>query len=119
MHSLPFSRGPLKLCGVALAASLCLSGCSSVGKLFGSDDGDYRTQGAKTRPLEVPPDLSQLARDSRYRAQTGAPVTASGTSSTGRSSSSLEMRSAPLEAPSAVGRKPTSTTRGAAGRFSP
>jgi outer membrane protein assembly factor BamC len=67
------------LCGVALAASLCLSGCSSVGKLFSGDDSDYRTQSTKTRPLEVPPDLSQLARDGRYRAQTGEPVTASGT----------------------------------------
>ena len=61
----------------ALACALLLGGCQSLGSLFGGGDTDYRNQAGKTQPLEVPPDLSQLARDTRYRAQTGAPVTAS------------------------------------------
>jgi outer membrane protein assembly factor BamC len=103
MHSLPFSRAPLKLCGVAVATCLCLSGCSSVGKLFGSDDADYRTQGAKTRPLEVPPDLSQLARDGRYRAQTGEPVTASGTQAAAAGTAVGAAAPAPAVAVNAIG----------------
>lgn len=68
---------PRAATAVALAAALLLGGCSSLGSLFGRDDADFRKQAGKTQPLEVPPDLNQLARDSRYRAQTGAPVTAS------------------------------------------
>ena len=33
---------------------------------------DYRSQSAKTAPLEIPPDLTQLARDSRYQPQSGS-----------------------------------------------
>lgn len=73
----PLAR-PHAVTAVALATALLLGGCSSVGSLFGRDEPDYRAQSGKTQPLEVPPDLSQLARDSRYRTQTGAPVTASG-----------------------------------------
>lgn len=65
---------------VALAASaaVLLGGCSSAERFLGGDRIDYRTQAAKTAPLEVPPDLSQLARDGRYRPQSGT-VTASQT----------------------------------------
>ena len=78
MRSLPHPARPQVATAVALAAALLLGGCSSLGSLFGRDEPDYRNQAGKTQPLEVPPDLSQLARDTRYRAQTGAPVTASG-----------------------------------------
>lgn len=48
---------------LALAASL-LAGCTSVGEgLFSGDKVDYRNSPAKATPLEVPPDLSQLARE--------------------------------------------------------
>ena len=33
---------------------------------LGGDRLDYRSQAGKTAPLEIPPDLTQLARDSRY-----------------------------------------------------
>ena len=39
---------------------------------------DYRSEAGKTPALEVPPDLTQLARDGRYRPQGGGVVTASG-----------------------------------------
>lgn len=62
---------------VACAAALLLGGCSAVDGLFGGSKVDYRSQAAKTAPLEVPPDLTQLAREGRYRASSDT-VTASG-----------------------------------------
>lgn len=44
-----------------------LAGCTSVGSVFKGDKVDYRAQSAQTQGLEVPPDLTQLARDSRYK----------------------------------------------------
>jgi outer membrane protein assembly factor BamC len=35
--------------------------------LFGGSKVDYRSQAAKTAPLDVPPDLTQLSRDGRFR----------------------------------------------------
>lgn len=53
------------------AAVLMLGGCSTVGGLFGGSKVDYRTQSQKTAPLEVPPDLTQLAREGRFRTASG------------------------------------------------
>ncbi len=59
---LPFPALP------ALAATLALlSGCGSLG----GDSVDYRGTVVRAKPLDVPPDLSQLARDSRYQTQGG------------------------------------------------
>jgi len=55
---------------LALAAAL-LAGCTTIGNLFGDDKPDYRSGAAKTQALEVPPDLTQLARESRYQPQSG------------------------------------------------
>ncbi len=38
---------------------------------MGGDKIDYRSQAGKTAALDVPPDLTQLARESRYQPQTG------------------------------------------------
>ena len=46
---------------------ISLAGCTSVGSLFKGDKVDYRAQSGQTQGLEVPPDLTQLARDSRYK----------------------------------------------------
>ncbi len=59
-----------------LALFVSLAGCSSLDS--SSDTIDYRGGGAKVKPLEVPPDLSQLSRDSRYQPQGGV-ISASGT----------------------------------------
>ena len=56
----------------ALAAALALAGCSSLENLVGGDKVDYRSQGQKTPGLEVPPDLTQLQRDTRYQTTGGA-----------------------------------------------
>ena len=57
---------------MALAGLLSLGACSSIENFAAGDRVDYRTAPAKVVPLDVPPDLTQLARDSRYQAQAGA-----------------------------------------------
>ena len=60
----------------ALVLALGLAGCSSVEGVLSGDKLDYRSQAAKTAPLEIPPDLSQLSREQqRYQPQSG-PVSA-------------------------------------------
>lgn len=60
---------------VALATLVLLSGCSSV---LEGDKVNYKTEGGtKVVPLDIPPDLTQLSRDTRYAVPGGA-VTASG-----------------------------------------
>ena len=54
-----------------LALMVALAGCSSLDGLMSGDKVDYRTRAAKTEPLDVPPDLTQLARDGRYQPQSG------------------------------------------------
>ena len=45
-----------------------LAGCSTVDGLMNGDKVDYRASSAtKTAGLEIPPDLTQLSRESRYR----------------------------------------------------
>jgi outer membrane protein assembly factor BamC len=60
-----------------LLLALGLSGCSSIENFVSGDKVDYRSAGT-TNPkgLEVPPDLSQLARDQRYVQPTGGSVSA-------------------------------------------
>ncbi len=55
----------------ALALAALLAGCSSLENAISDDKVDYRSQAVKTAPLEVPPDLTQLARDTRYQPQSG------------------------------------------------
>jgi outer membrane protein assembly factor BamC len=63
-----FAVTPLRLATLALAVSL--AGCTITDGLFGSKV-DYKSAAGKTQALEVPPDLTQLARDSRYQPQGG------------------------------------------------
>jgi len=61
-----------KTCVLALAAVLSLSACS----VLEGDKIDYKSAQGKTVSLEVPPDLTQMSRDSRYQVP-GGTVTAS------------------------------------------
>jgi outer membrane protein assembly factor BamC len=62
---------------LAAAAALALGGCAAAENFLGGERIDYRSQASsKTAPLEVPPDLTQLTRDGRYKTQGGV-VTAS------------------------------------------
>lgn len=61
---------------LVLAAALALSGCSSLGDALQGDKVDYKSA-TKGTSLDVPPDLTQLSRDTRYVVP-GTAVTASG-----------------------------------------
>ena len=64
LHSTPLRVATVTLC-------LMLGGCTVVGDWFSSDRTDYKGASKRTQPLEVPPDLTQLQRDSRYLPQGG------------------------------------------------
>lgn len=83
-----------------IACVLALVGCSSVENLASGDRVDYRSAPAKTQPLDVPPDLTQLARDSRYQPQAGAVSAAAFQAGT---STSRNTAATPLVAPLALG----------------
>ena len=56
----------------ALLAVALLAGCTTLGDgLFSGEKVDYRSTTLKAQPLEVPPDLTQLSRESRYQPQGG------------------------------------------------
>lgn len=70
-----FAATPTRLATLALCTGL--AACSSMDGMFSGEKVDYRSGAAKTKALEVPPDLSQLSRESRYQLQGGV-VSASG-----------------------------------------
>jgi outer membrane protein assembly factor BamC len=72
-----FAVGPWAVFGCAAV----LAACSSVESFIAGDKIDYKNQSNKTAALEVPPDLTQLARESRYKPQGGV-VSASGMQAT-------------------------------------
>lgn len=57
---------------VLMTLTLGLGGCSMLGLSTDGDSIDYRSGARKTTTLEVPPDLTPLARDGRYQPQSGA-----------------------------------------------
>ncbi|RYX88879.1 MAG: outer membrane protein assembly factor BamC [Comamonadaceae bacterium] len=61
----------------AIAAAMLLSGCSSMNDMLQGEKIDYKTQGKAGPSLDVPPDLTQLTKETRYVVP-GTPVTASG-----------------------------------------
>ena len=67
---------PVRLGTLALV-SLMLGGCTVLDP-FSGDKVDYKTNTSRAKPLEVPPDLSQLSRDSRFQTQGGV-ISASAT----------------------------------------
>ena len=60
---------PLRVATVTLCLSL--GGCSVFGDWFSHGETDYKGASKRTQPLEVPPDLTQLQKDSRYLPQGG------------------------------------------------
>ncbi len=65
--SLSMQSGAPSAARLALVTALLagLAACSSVEKIVAGDKIDYRGTAGQTAGLEVPPDLSQLSRDSR------------------------------------------------------
>lgn len=72
----PRHQTPLVL-GATLASLLLVSGCSSISETLSGDKVDYRTSGAKTVRLDIPPDLSQMPGQVRYSQLQSATVSAS------------------------------------------
>ena len=67
-----FPAPPIRICTLGLLAVLGIqAGCSSLDSGLSGDSVVYRSATTKSKPLEVPPDLTQLARDSRYQPQGG------------------------------------------------
>jgi len=64
-------RSPLGFVAAAVALLCSLTACSTIENTVAGDKVDYRTATAKPTPLEVPPDLTQLAVDPRYSPQAG------------------------------------------------
>ncbi len=65
------NRSPLSSVLTASLLASCLVACSTVDSVVSGDKIDYRSATAKATPLEVPPDLPQLAIDPRYAPQAG------------------------------------------------
>ncbi|MFY7865887.1 outer membrane protein assembly factor BamC [Roseateles sp.] len=61
---------PVRLACLVLAGSL--TACSSFDNTFSSDKVDYRSGARQTTGLDVPPDLTQLARNNRTQSADGA-----------------------------------------------
>ncbi|MEY4436345.1 MAG: hypothetical protein RL175_1300, partial [Pseudomonadota bacterium] len=63
------SSTPLNRAAITLATLALLGGCSS---FMDSDKVNYKTEGGtKVVPLDIPPDLTQLTRDTRYAVPSG------------------------------------------------
>jgi outer membrane protein assembly factor BamC len=90
---LPFPF-PLRTLSVLLAVTM--AGCSSIENVMSGDKIDYRSAGTKTAGLEVPPDLTQLGRDSRYQSQGGAVSAAAFQSSASAPSAAQTTAVAPI-----------------------
>jgi outer membrane protein assembly factor BamC len=96
-----FAVTPLRLATLALAVTL--AGCTITEGMFGSKV-DYKAAAGKTQALEVPPDLTQLARDSRYQPQGGVISAAAAAATPGGGSNAAAVQGAnPMVAVSARG----------------
>ena len=55
----------------ALVSLVPLTGCTTITDIFAGDKVDYRTNTTRATGLDVPPDLTQLAKESRYQQPNG------------------------------------------------
>lgn len=112
-HVIPFlSRPALRPVAAGVALMLSLSACSSLNDTFSGDKVDYRRSSNRSSPLEVPPDLTQLATDTRFQPAPGTVVNASsygpaasapaGSTATGGAAATLPVGGVQV-APQAVG----------------
>ncbi len=95
------SASPRAATLVGLVCLATLAGCSTIGDLFAGDKVDYRsTSATRANGLEIPPDLTQLARESRYSQPSGT-VSASTFQAVGSAGTASPV--VPVVAPQAVG----------------
>lgn len=86
----------------AIAAGLVLVACSSVDNFLSGDKIDYKSQSTKVSALEIPPDLTQLQRDSRYVPQASGSVSASSYGAAAATASSANTAGSTI-APASIG----------------
>lgn len=81
-------------------ASVCAlaSGCSTVENALAGDKVDYRSTTVRSAPLDVPPDLSQLSKESRFQTLPGGAISASGSAAAPRPAGSPGAAPAPSAA---------------------
>lgn len=65
MSKLPRSQSLIAL-GAAASVAVLTAGCASINDTLSGGKVDYRTSGAQTVKLDVPPDLSQLPGQTRF-----------------------------------------------------
>ena len=102
MHSVTAPLLPTLRASAAIAVALALGGCSTIDNFMSGDKIDYKSQAAKTAPLEVPPDLTQLQRDGRYAPQSGGAVSATSFSSAAATTTAATSAAATV-APTSIG----------------
>ncbi|MGZ5714167.1 MAG: outer membrane protein assembly factor BamC [Caldimonas sp.] len=85
-----------------LTCLLALAGCSTVENFLAGDKVDYRSSSTRTSGLEVPPDLTQLAKESRYQAPSGT-VSASTFQSAVAAAATPTAPVTPVVAPTSLG----------------
>lgn len=98
---LAFPRVLRPLALACLLASGALAGCSTVENLLAGDKVDYKSNSSRRSTLEVPPDLTQLPKDTRYQPASGS-VSAS-TFQTQTAGTTTTTATAATVAPSKVG----------------
>ena len=104
MHPVTASLPSTRRTAVALlTTALAAGGCSTIDGFLSGDKIDYKSQSAKTAPLEVPPDLTQLQRDGRYQPQSGGSVSASSFGSAAATPSAAATAAGNSVAPTAIG----------------
>ena len=103
METCRVTRSPkLRAATVAgLACAAALSGCSSVENLIAGDKIDYRSTSTRTTGLEVPPDLTQLAKDTRYQPSSGVVSASTFQAAPGTPATAPGSATAPAPAPAA------------------
>ena len=93
----PFSR-----LGIVLSCLAALAGCSTVDNFLSGDKVDYRsTSTTRSAGLEVPPDLTQLSKESRYQQPNGAISASTFNSSTATAAAAPSI--VPVVAPQSLG----------------
>jgi outer membrane protein assembly factor BamC len=83
-----------------LAVAFGATGCSSLGEMMSGSKVDYKSASQQTRGLEVPPDLTQLAREGRYQPPTAVVSAATASATPG---TRPQAGGAPTVAPAALG----------------
>jgi len=97
-----FSHRPTATRLACTAFVLSLAGCSTIDGLFSTDKVDYKTQSRQTQGLDVPPDLTQLAKDNRAQVQGGS-ITASALSANRPAATPTSTMAANSVAPNSAG----------------